>query len=150
MIVKSVAAFANAQGGTLLIGVKDDGEILGLERDYTALGGADRDKFERHLRDVLSASLGEAFAASRLKVIFPTVDGIEICRVDVSSAHKPIFVAVADKNGQPAEKFYVRNGNSSREMSASETHSYIADRFSQQSRFATAARGTHSSRRSLL
>lgn len=130
VIAKSVAAFANAQGGTLLIGVKDDGEILGLERDYTALGGADRDKFERHLRDVLSSLLGEAFVASRLKVIFPTVDGIEICRVDVSSAHKPIFIEVADKNGQATEKFYVRNGNSSREMSPSETHSYIADRFS--------------------
>ena len=30
VIVKSVAAFANGQGGTLLIGVKDDGEVLGL------------------------------------------------------------------------------------------------------------------------
>jgi hypothetical protein len=34
VIVKSVAAFANAQGGTLLIGVDDEGTILGLERDY--------------------------------------------------------------------------------------------------------------------
>ena len=29
--MKAVAAFANSQGGTLLIGVADDGEVLGLE-----------------------------------------------------------------------------------------------------------------------
>ena len=50
VIVKSVAAFANGQGGTLLIGVADNGEILGLESDYAGLG--DRDKFELHLRNV--------------------------------------------------------------------------------------------------
>ena len=37
MILKSIAAFSNGEGGTLLIGVNDEGEILGLENDYTIL-----------------------------------------------------------------------------------------------------------------
>jgi hypothetical protein len=32
VIVKSVAAFANGEGGALLIGISDEGEVLGLER----------------------------------------------------------------------------------------------------------------------
>jgi len=48
VIIKTVAAFTNSDGGTLLIGVDDDGNVLGLENDYAALGNADKDKFELH------------------------------------------------------------------------------------------------------
>jgi len=130
VIVKTIAAFANAQGGTLLIGVNDDGEVLGLERDYSALGNVDRDKFELHLRSVLNGALGEAFVASKLKVAFPMVNGIEICQVNVSPAQRPVFVEMTDQNGQAAEKFYVRSGNSSQEMTHSEMHTYVSERFS--------------------
>ena len=34
VMLKTVAALANGQGGTLLIGVRDDGKVLGLEHDY--------------------------------------------------------------------------------------------------------------------
>ena len=50
VIVKTVAAFANAQGGSLLIGVDDDGQAVGLSRDYESLGESGRDPFELHLR----------------------------------------------------------------------------------------------------
>lgn len=38
VVVKTLAGFANRVGGTLLIGVADDGTIRGLERDYNCLG----------------------------------------------------------------------------------------------------------------
>ncbi len=37
MILKSIAGFLNGKGGTLLIGVNDFGEILGLANDYWSL-----------------------------------------------------------------------------------------------------------------
>ena len=129
VIVKSVAAFANGQGGTLLIGVNDEGEILGLEHDYMALGGVDRDKFELHLRNILAREFGQSFVASKLSVLFPSVDEKEICQIDVSLALKPVIIQVTDKGGQKSEKFYVRSGNSSIEMPLSEMHGYISDRF---------------------
>lgn len=49
VVIKTLAAFANGQGGTLLIGVDDSGAVLGLDNDYHALGGANRDKLELHL-----------------------------------------------------------------------------------------------------
>jgi hypothetical protein len=39
VIAKSVAGFMNKDGGTLLIGVRDDRTVLGLEKDYECLKG---------------------------------------------------------------------------------------------------------------
>lgn len=130
VVVKTIAAFANSQGGTLLIGVKDDGEVLGLEGDYHALGKADRDKFELHLRNVLNKHLGSSFVASKVRVLFPEIGESEICQLDVQPSAKPLVITVKDKNGQSMEKFYVRSGNSSQDISMSEMQSYLAERFS--------------------
>ncbi|OYU51936.1 MAG: hypothetical protein CFE27_08685 [Alphaproteobacteria bacterium PA1] len=130
VIVKTVAALGNGQGGSLLIGVGDNCEILGLERDYASLGNADKDKFQLHLLNLLDKALGQSFTTSKLKITFPVVAGIEICQVAAAPASKPLIIKASDKNGLPVEKFYVRNGNSSREMPLSEMPQYIADRFS--------------------
>jgi hypothetical protein len=129
IVLKTIAAFANGQGGTLLIGVRDDGKVLGLEGDYLALGGANRDKFELHLRNVLNENFGAAFVASRLTVSFPIVDNIEICQVDVQPAKTPVVIKLKDKNGQAQQKFYVRSGNSSQELSLVEMQAYLSERF---------------------
>lgn len=129
VVVKTVAAFANSQGGTLLIGVSDDGEVLGLEADYLSLGGANRDKFELHLRNLLSSAFGAAFVSGKLKVLFPAVGEVEICQVDIQPAAKPFVLNVKDKNGVGQEKFYVRSGNSSQELSLAEMPPYLAERF---------------------
>jgi hypothetical protein len=127
-IVKAIAAFANGQGGTLLIGVANDGSIAGLEHDYVSLEG-DRDKFEVHLRNLLNQKLGAVFVTNRARITFPTPSGREICQVEVQPATKPLFIEVADNNGQRAERFYVRSGNSSQELSPSEASAYVKDRF---------------------
>jgi hypothetical protein len=130
VVIKTVAAFANSHGGgTLLIGVTDAGEPVGLEQDYNALGCADRDAFELHLRNVFTKTLGQAFTASKLKVSFPQVDGVEICQVDVRPTDQALVVKVADKNGVWSEKLYVRSGNSSPEMPLSEVQSFLKKRF---------------------
>ena len=46
--MKAIAAFANAEGGSLLIGVNDEGTVIGLAHDYASLHG-DRDEFQLHL-----------------------------------------------------------------------------------------------------
>ena len=126
--MKSVAAFGNGQGGTLLIGVADDGEVLGLERDYSSLSG-DRDKFERHLRGILQQKMGVAFTANKIRVQFPVIADKEICQIEISPAQTPIVVKFADKSGQPRERFYIRSGNASQELPMSEMQGYIKDDF---------------------
>ena len=50
VILKTVAAFGNSDGGILLIGVDDNKNILGLQNDYNTLKKKDSDYFEIHLR----------------------------------------------------------------------------------------------------
>lgn len=129
VVLKTVAAFANSQGGTLLIGVSDDGEVLGLEPDYLSLGGVDRDKFELHLRNLLNQQFGTGFVTSRVTIKFHEVGEKEVCQIETSPAKEPVILKVKDKNGQATEKFYARSGNSSQEIPLSEMTAYIKDRF---------------------
>ncbi|NEK17633.1 DUF262 domain-containing protein [Rhizobium leguminosarum] len=129
VIMKTIAAFANAQGGTLLVGVADNGDIAGLDSDYKSLNGGNRDKFELHLKTLIINTFGEAFAATKVKLSFPDLDEKEICRIEILPANKPIYIRLADKGGAAQDRFYVRNGNSSREMSGDQAITYIKERF---------------------
>ena len=131
VILKTVAAFANSHGGTLLIGVEDDGTVLGLEHDYLSLGNVDRDKFELHLRNLLNQQFGVGFITSKVQIRFHEVEGKEVCHVEVSRAKEPVIFKVKDKDGQPIEKFYTRSGNSSQEIPLSELNTYVKERFNQ-------------------
>lgn len=130
VIVKTVAAFANSHGGTLLIGVAKDGTVAGLEQDYMSLGNGDADRFEIHLRNLLNEQIGVAFASSKVKVCFHELDEGEVCQVDISPAKEPIIIRVKDKNGLASEKFYARSGNSSPEIPVREIPAYLKERFS--------------------
>jgi len=129
VVMKTIAAFANSNGGTLLVGVADTGDVLGLEADYQSLGDVNRDQFELHLRNLLNQQFGTAFVTSKLAIKFHEVREKEICQVDVSPAREPVVVTTKDKNGQTIEKIYARSGNSSREIPLSEMNAYIRDRF---------------------
>src|SRR6185369_5279694 len=48
-VLKTIVSFLNAKGGTLLIGVNDKGEVVGLEDDYKTLPKKNKDGFENHL-----------------------------------------------------------------------------------------------------
>src|SRR5690625_1024422 len=74
VIMKSIVAFANGEGGKLLIGVADDGEILGLQNDYNTLKNADKDYFELHLRNLINHAFGKDFASAHLTINFPVID----------------------------------------------------------------------------
>ena len=129
VVIKTVAAFGNSTGGSLLIGVEDDGNIIGLDNDYLALGNVDSDKFQLHLINLFNHQFGEAFVTGRLSIKFYQIDGKEICGIDVLPAIEPLVIKVTDKNGQVSEKLYARSGNSSQEISLTEISNYLKDRF---------------------
>jgi uncharacterized protein with ParB-like and HNH nuclease domain len=130
IVLKSIASFNNAEGGTLLIGVSDRQEILGLEDDYGTLKeGGDKDQYELHLRNLICQAFGKDFAATQIKIKFPIVDDKEICEVEIKKGTKPLYCEVADRNGNKSKKFYVRSGNSSADLDIQETAAYIKKRF---------------------
>ena len=82
VIIKTVAAFVNSQGGTLLVGVADDGEVPRADPDYNSLSSADRDAFELHLRNLLHQQFGAGFVTSKVAIKFHVVDEKEVCQID--------------------------------------------------------------------
>jgi hypothetical protein len=129
VVMKTIAAFSNGQGGTLVMGVTDELEIIGLDHDYRTLKDGTKDEFELHLRNLINTSYGIEFATSNITVTFPIVNDIEICIVEIKAGIRALYTDVSDKNGSKSKKFYVRSGNSSQEMDITEVASYINQRF---------------------
>jgi len=121
MVVKSVAGFMNAEGGTLLIGVTDAGEIFGIETDYKTLGKKqDKDGFALWLNGLLDNLLGPT-AAAGVSLNFEELDGHVICRVDVKPGSDPTFVS-----GSKGEAdLYVRLSNATRLLNTAEALEYV-------------------------
>ena len=82
-IIKAVAGFMNAHGGTLLIGVNDSHEPIGLQNDYklTKKGDRDpRDSFENGLTDLCDNTLGNP-ALANVSVSFEAVSLVALAVV---------------------------------------------------------------------
>jgi len=129
IIIKTISAFSNAQGGKLLIGVSDSGETLGLQDDYNSLREANKDYFEIHLNNLINAAFGKDFAPGAIQIQFPIVDENEICMVDIEPGKSPLYLDVTSKSGIKQRKFFVRSGNSSQDLNIDEAASYIQSRF---------------------
>jgi len=118
VIAKTVSAFLNSEGGILIIGVDDDGNALGLEKDIETLSKKDIDGFELHLRNIIKKHLGSNFE-KHLKITFPIIDEKTICKVKILKSGKPVFA-----NFEGKDSFYVRNGNSSTPKNREEQSEY--------------------------
>jgi len=126
--LKAIAAFANYKGGTLLIGVRDDGTVPGLGPDLNTFAGS-RDKFDLHLTNLIKDRFSESFRAGCVSVSYPTVEDKVICRVDVSRSRMPVYLNVADSGGAPTPRLIVRAGASSPEIPLSQVAAYVREHF---------------------
>lgn len=130
VILKSIAAFANGKGGSLIIGVNDDGDVLGLEPDFNTLKKQDADDFELHLRRLIKNQFGISFSTTHLEITFPKAVGKSLCVIRITPSDHPLYLKTKNKNGNEIEKFYVRMGNASQEISSlHEIQQYIKNRF---------------------
>ena len=121
VIVKTVAAFLNSEGGTLLIGVDDDKKPVGLADDYKTLGKRqDRDGYESWLTTLLLDSLGKE-TSLLIRTKFCELGGCDVCVVDASPSPKPAYVKEAN-----AENLYIRTGNSTRLLTSREAVEYVS------------------------
>ena len=124
VVLKTIAGFLNSHiGGALLIGVADNGEIIGIEKDYETLKKPNQDGFELALMTLVSGNLG-ADLCSFLHVLFHVIDDKHVCRVIVTPAPRPVFL---EQNNTP--KFFVRTGGATRELNIQEALGYVGGRW---------------------
>ena len=115
--LKTIAAFLNSEGGTLVIGVEDDRSIYGLDADLKTLG--DRDKFERLLVSMVSDGIGPS-VSPYYKIRFEVVDGKDVCILDVDRAAEHVFAKT-----EKGKEFFIRAGNTTKSLDPEEAHQYI-------------------------
>lgn len=124
VILKTLAGFLNSPvGGTLLVGVADNGEIVGLSHDYQTLKKPDQDGFEQTLMTAVSNNLG-ADLCPLLHVLFHKLGDHDVCRVIISPASRPVFLT---QSGTP--KLFVRTGGATRDLNIQEALEYVAGRW---------------------
>jgi hypothetical protein len=123
VVVKTVAGFLNADGGTLLLGVTDDGTPIGLERDYASLSKSNRDGFELHLTNLLLDRLGRDLTPC-VECHFHQIEEHDVCRVELRPSPRPVVVVEGN-----TEAFYLRTGNSTRQLSVTELLAYQKQRW---------------------
>ncbi|MDD9979335.1 MAG: putative DNA binding domain-containing protein [Boseongicola sp.] len=122
-VLKTLAAFMNSDGGTLVIGVADDKEIIGLEHDLKLVQGS-LDAFENRLLSVFSSAIGAPYSL-HCTMRFPDAqDGKKVCVIEVNAAKEPVFV---DFQGQ--HEFFIRRGNATVSLNARDQYTYIRQRF---------------------
>ena len=113
IIVKAVASLLNTEGGTLLIGVDDDGNIVGIENDLLIFNTPSNDKYSRNIIEYLEKCLGVQ-AISNIFLDFEVMEGKTIVRLDINKSDIPIFANFTKAKDDP--KFYIRTGASTREL----------------------------------
>jgi hypothetical protein len=123
VVVKTIAGFMNTQGGSLLIGVADDGSIVGLESDYQTLSRKDRDGYTQSLISTVADKLGTP-ACRLLRILFHQQDGKDVCRVIVLPTPVPVY---AKEDNQ--SRFYIRTGSGTREMDIQEAVTFIKSKW---------------------
>ncbi len=124
VIVKTVAGMLNDRGGTLLIGVTDSREPVGLDDDYAQVKPANSDGYVNWLDTLFETNLGHT-GANRLDIRIDRINSHDICRIDIPASSRPIWV----KNPKGAGTLYQRRNNSTRAVPVDEVESFLADRF---------------------
>lgn len=123
-VLKNLAAYMNTEGGTVLIGVDDEGQILGLESDYNTMGKKNSDGFENNFNMSFNKMIGAEYR-QYVDVSFHTLEEKEICVVRALPSSDPVFLTYKGD-----EKFYIRTGNSSQPLTISKAAHYIQMHFS--------------------
>jgi len=118
-VLKTMTSFLNSSGGIILVGISDNGEIMGIENDKFP----NLDKFNLHFVNLIKQKIGKKNLSN---IDFKTIeiDKRNIMKIECSESKKPVFL----KEGKE-EEFYIRVGPSTTEIKGSELVDYIKKNF---------------------
>jgi hypothetical protein len=116
--LKCVTAFLNSEGGTVLIGVDDDGNPVGIETDNFE----NDDRCLLHIKNLINEHIGIEFSRSIHYQLLP-VEGKTIVTISCRPSAQAAFFRVG-KN----EEFYIRSGPSSLKLPMSKIVPYLNQR----------------------
>lgn len=111
-VLKTIVAFLNCEGGTLIVGLEDNGNIFGLEQDLSLLSNGNLDKLERTIIDWVCNHIGKNFT-QQIKIRFEAIGGKDVCAIDVKKSPKKAWL---QKTREKKLEFYIRMSNKSESL----------------------------------
>jgi len=118
--LKTISAFLNSNGGTLLLGITDEGKILGIEQDKFP----DTDKFNLYLISLIKEKIGKKHF-HLIEIQNTLIEHRTIVKISCKKSKNPVFL----KSDLNEEEFYIRMGPSSVQLKGSELVEYIPRHF---------------------
>ena len=119
-VLKTIVAYLNTDGGILLVGVSNSGEVLGIKND----GFPNRDRFLLHFKQLIKQHIGLNYASMIEYTLVPVSDK-EVLEIDCKKSDEAVFLKT-DKND---EEFYIRIGPSSERLTGSKLIEYVNRRY---------------------
>ena len=118
--LKNICAFLNTKGGTLFVGVSDDGEIKGVKRDDFVTN----DKYLLFLNNHIKKQIGSEFIPF-ISYDFHNISGEDILIIKCKESDREVFL----KNSSDNEEYYIRVGSASTVLEGSKLIGYIERKF---------------------
>lgn len=127
-VAKTVCGFMNAQGGLLLVGAEDDGNVLGIENEMAHLRKKpDRDGYELMVRGILEHYLSQT-TAKIVGIRFEKASrGKTVCVIQVGEAPQGVFSR--PPGGGDHTEFWTRMGNQTNQLHGTKLVAYLKDHF---------------------
>ena len=118
--LKTIAAFLNSDGGTLLIGVTDNGYCKGCKFEIDKLHKGIEDKFLLQLKDSIRANIGLEYSVF-YKVNYIKLDkNISLIKIDCARSNKECFIG---------DDFYIRTNPGTDLLKGKKLIEYSKERF---------------------
>ena len=106
--LKSIAAYLNSDGGTLLVGVTDEGDPCGIGLDHILASSPNEDQWQLCVRSNIESQFKDGKTVNPYVTIeFETVQGNRVAIVRVLPKPATVFL----KSANEPYSLYVRNGN---------------------------------------
>ena len=127
--MKTLVAFANSEGGNLIIGLEDDKNIIGLDFDFNSLDEKKLNKFDgfnlafdKLINDYIGIDFNLLFES---KTEFIEIDGKYLYWVKVKRSKSPIYLRKDDKGNIISEVWIRAQGSSNKITKADELQKFF-------------------------
>lgn len=132
--VKAIAGFMNSKGGTLIIGVNDDLEIIGLEKDklsnkIPSILIDHEDEYTRIINRYVTDCLGKE-VSNKISFVYETIKNKRVCEITVEMVPGGVFCTDLHFNKlkkYPDQEpiFYLRRDRETVKLNSKETYKYL-------------------------
>ncbi|MBS1707465.1 MAG: ATP-binding protein [Armatimonadetes bacterium] len=128
--LKTVAAFMNAHGGVLFIGVDDDGQAIGLDGDLDLIDDPHPlDIFEMRFREAMKNHI-QPIPLNNVEMQFVGLQGKTVAKIEVAARPGVTYLIRRDpRTGQMLEEVYVRDGNRTLNLSGRTRDQFVLARY---------------------